>query len=406
MPAIMQPAGRQFTESRLTGLDRVTVVGSGGSAALRDVTVHAAHGELLAVLGPSGSGKTTLLRAIAGLARVRSGEVYIEGRRVTATSVPERNVAMVFESSALMPFLDVEHNLSWGLTRRGSAHGRLPEPEVRRRVSEQARGLRLSRLLGRMPTTLSAGEQGLVGTGRALVRVPSVFLLDEPLAHLDAAQRWSTCRRIVDVVKGLDVTTIYVSHDQTEALAIADRVALLSEGSVVQSGVPEEFYRRPASVFVAGFVGTPPIGLLPARPVGSSDAAGYRVGARTLPLWAPLPPEVAGHAGRPVVLGVRPEHVYDATEGCDPRLVTMPATVVRATFVGPETVVVLEVAAPPVTVPGAERSDTVADRARLRARFPRDTRLRVADTLPIAVDVAQAHVFDAVSGAALYHPAD
>jgi multiple sugar transport system ATP-binding protein len=254
-----------------------------------------------------------------------------------------------------------------------------------------------------MPGTLSAGERGAVGIGRALIRVPSVFLLDEPLAHLDAAQRLEMRRRIVTVVKELGVTTLYVTHDQADALAIADRVALLNDGVVVQDGTPLDLYERPANLFVAGFVGTPPIGLLPARLVFSAGTAGYQVAARTLPLWAPMPAQLRDRVGQYVVLGVRPEHVYDATAGCDPEFVALPATVLAVEHTGPVQHVTLAVQAPPVTAPGAG-ADVRTSRAQIRARFPARVRVPPGTSVQIAVDVGRAHVFDGATGEALWNP--
>jgi len=384
----------------VTGLDDVTVVYADGGTALKHVSLTAEPGEILAVLGPSGSGKSTLLRAVAGLVPVKSGQILIDGKVVTDLPADERRVAMVFESSTVIPFLDVSANLGWGLQVR-----HVPAAEVEQRVQEQARGLKLSRFLKRMPRTLSSGEASRVGIGHALVHAPSVFLFDEPLAHLDAHQRWAVRHRIVQVVKQHQVSTIYVTHDQAEALGVADRVALLDAGSVVQIATPSVLYSQPATVFAASFVGSPTIGLLPARPVIAGGAAGYRVGARTLPLWRQLPPELADWVDRDVVLGVRPEHVSDARNGNDPSTVTMPATVVLVEETGPDAVVTLEVAAPAVSPPGALPRETGAGgQARLRSRFARNTTVRPGQTVPIAVDAGRVYVFDPVTGRAIHHP--
>jgi multiple sugar transport system ATP-binding protein len=385
----------------ITGLDDVTVVYPGGSTALQAVTVGAEQGEILAVLGPSGSGKSTLLRAVAGLVPLRGGEVFIAGRCVTRLPVDERKVAMVFESNTVIPFLDVSENLGWGLQVR-----RVPPALARARVQEQAHGLRLSRFLRRMPSTLSSGELVRVGIGRALVHAPSAFLFDEPLAHLDAGQRWEVRRRIVNVVKQFDVSTLYVTHDQDEAMGVADRIALLEAGRVVQIATPRDLYDRPTNIFAASFVGTPTIGLLAARPVISGGSAGFRVGARTLPLWTSLPEPLSGLVNRDVVIGIRPERVHDARDGSDPNVITMPATVVRVEELGADAVVTFEVAAPAVTAPGTQPFEAGAGvgRARLRSRFRPNTTVRVGETVPIAVDVTRAHVFDPVTGKALWHP--
>jgi multiple sugar transport system ATP-binding protein len=383
-----------------TGLKDATVVYPGGATALDHVTVTAEAGEILAVLGPSGSGKSTLLRAVAGLVPVREGEVLIGGRSVTALTASQRQVAMVFESDTVIPFLDVARNLGWGLEVR-----RVEPTQIRERVGRQARGLRLDRLLPRLPRTLSSGERSRVGIGHALVHAPSAFLFDEPLAHLDAAERRAVRHRIQAVVGDHDVATLYVTHDQDEAMGIADRAVLLDAGRVVQIDPPRRLYDRPGTIFAAAFVGSPTIGLLPARPIGAAGSAGYTVGARTLPLWAPLPPALASRIGRDVVLGIRPEHVRDARAGSDPNLVTLPATVVVVEDLGAHVVVTLEIAAPAVTAPGAPTWESGPHgNARLRSVFDHEPAVRPGDTVPIAIDIARAHVFDAGTGRAVHHP--
>ncbi len=383
-----------------TGWEHVSVVRD-GTTVLRDVTLRAGEGELLVVLGASGSGKSTLLRVLAGLDEVDSGDVVIRGRTVTGIPPDRRRVSMVFETSALIPFLDVSGNLGWGLRTRG-----LPEPDVQERVTGRARHLRLSRLLSRLPAALSGGERGLAGLGRALVQTPDVFLLDEPLAGLDPAQRSTVRRQIVDLVRRLGVPTIYVTHDQAEGLAVADRVALLHQGVLVQVGGPRELYDRPGNLLAAGFVGTPSIGLLPARLVSAGGHAGFVVGPRTLPLWRPVPAPLRGHVGREVVLGLRAEDVRDAADGSDPESVALDALVTDAEFTGRHTVVTLAVGAPPVTAPGAELSGSGSSGATLHSLLPARTAIGPGDLLRVAVRAADAHVFDAVTGQALWHPAD
>jgi multiple sugar transport system ATP-binding protein len=379
-----------------TGLVDASVAYGGGTLALRRATVLAEEGELLVVLGPSGSGKSTLLKAIAGLTELRGGRVLIGGADATTRPTERRGVAMVFEYSELIPFLDVADNLGFGLTVRHR-----PKAEVDERVRAQARGLRLTRLLSRRPATLSAGERGQVGIGRALIRVPAAFLFDEPLAHHDAADRARMRRHIADVVKGLGVTTLYVTHDQSEALAIADRIVVLNEGTVVQSAPPRELYAKPATIFVAGFVGSGPLGLLAAQLVSSSGTAGFRVGARVLPLWGPVPAELRDRVGQQVLLGLRAEQVRDATDGAQAHLATLPGVVTRVEYTGADTILTVAVAAPPVSAPGADTA--AAESATLRARFPAGSTARAGSAVQISVDVARAHVFDPITGRALHH---
>jgi multiple sugar transport system ATP-binding protein len=380
-----------------TGIRGVTVL-RGDVVALREVTLLARPAELVVVLGASGSGKSTLLRTVAGLLPVAAGEVVVAGRRANSLTAGERRVAMVFESGALFPFLDVAGNMGWGLRVR-----RVPQSEVDRRVAGRAGQFRLNRLLRRKPDQLSEGERGLAGVGRAMVQTPHAFLLDEPLAHLDAAERVRVRRRIVEVVRSLGVTTLYVTHDPTEALAVADRVALLHEGSVVQFGPPAELYERPVDLLAA--VSTASIGLVPARLVVTDSLAGYRVGTRTLPLWGPAP---SGVDGRELVLGFRAEDVGPGSQpgsGSAPAssdAVTLDAVVTAVEYTGRHQAVALAVGAPPVRTPGAGLA--AAGGATLRALYPPRQAIRVGDATRVAVDARRAHVFDALTGRALHHP--
>lgn len=369
-----------------TGVEGVTVV-RGGATVLHDVTVLAGDGELLVVLGSSGSGKSTLLRAVAGLVEVRSGEVLVRGRRVTRLPPGERHAAMVFQSSALVPFLDVAGNLGWGLRAQHR-----PEAEVRERVGGRARQLRLGRLLGRRPGQLSGGERGLVGVGRALVQAPDVFLLDEPLGDLDAVQRVEVRQQVVATVRSLGVPTLYVTHDPAEGMVVADRVAVLHGGRVLQVGTPREVYERPVDLVVADLVGATPVGLLPARLVSAGGLAGFRVGTRTLPLWQPVPPPLVAYVGREVVLGLRAEDVHPAGASPDPDAVALDAVVTSVEFTGRRSEVALVVAG------GGPAGGT------LRASFPPRAGARPGDAVRVTVDATRAHVFDPATGRALRHP--
>lgn len=375
-----------------TGVRAVTVR-RGDVVALRSVTLLAAPGELVVVLGASGSGKSTLLRTVAGLLPVSSGEVVIGGEPAAGLGPGDRRVAMVFEAGALFPFLDVAGNIGWGLKARG-----VPEAEVDRRVAGRAGQFRLGKLLRRRPDQLSEGERGLVGISRALVQAPRAFLLDEPLAHLDAAERLRVRHRIVEVVRSQDVSTLYVTHDPVEALAIADRVALLHEGSVLQDGPPRSVYERPVSLLAAASVA--PIGLVPARLVVSDGLAGYLVGRWTLPLWGPPPSEVDG--GRELVLGFRPEDVRPSASSLPPSAVALDAVVTAVEYLGRNQAVTLAVGAPPVTAPGAGL--VAPGGATLRALYPAHDPIRAGDAIRVAVDARRAHVFDGITGATLHSP--
>jgi multiple sugar transport system ATP-binding protein len=378
-------------------LYEATVLRDEDAVALRGFTLLAHPGEFLVVVGPSGSGKSTVLRAIAGLAGIRSGQVRINGQDVTKLSPAARDVAMVFEYGALLPFLDVSHNLALSLQLR-----HVPRGEVDEQVQEQARRLRLTRLLSRRPASLSPGERGRVGIGRALMRTPQVFLLDEPLANLDAGSRAQLRRELADVIRGMGVTTFYVTHDQAEACAIADRVAVINNGSVLQVASPGHLYAQPADIFVAGFIGSGPLGLLRAELVSSGGLAGFRVGARTLPLWAAVPPPLQGRVGDELVIGLRPEDVRDAAENPSADLVTLPGVVRHREYTGACTLVSVAIDAEPVRAPGADPRPGEPN-ALLCVRFARHCDLPVGAPVEVAVDVSRAHVFDSRTGRALCH---
>lgn len=369
------------------GVQGLTVV-RGGTTILRDVTLMAEDGELLVVLGPSGSGKSTLLRSIAGLDDIASGEVVIKGRPVTGLPTGGRRVSMVFQADALIPFLDVARNLGFGLRIQHR-----PGDEVEQRVTGRARQLRLSRLLPRRPQQLSGGERGLAGIGRAMVQVPDVFLLDEPLGDLDAVQRTEVRRQIVEVIRSLGVAAFYVTHDPAEGLAIADRVALLHDGSVVQVGRPRELFDRPVNLLVAEFVSPRQIGLLPARLVSSGDHAGFELGTRTLPLWPGVPEPLRTFVGRDVVLGLRAEDVHAAEGAEDANTVTLNGVVADVEYHGPQTVVGVAVTGAPA-------------RTSLYACFSPHSVLQPGQPVQVAVDGTRAHVFEGDTGRALWHPVD
>jgi ABC-type sugar transport system ATPase subunit len=273
----------------------------GAVTALAGVDLEAVAGELLVVVGPSGSGKTTLLRVTAGLEPVNAGSIAIGGRDVTRAPPGRRNVAMVFQNYALFPHLTAEENIGIGLEAR-----EVPKAERRRRVAEAAEVVGCAALLERRPAELSGGERQRVALARALVRDPDAYLLDEPLSNLDAQLRVQMRAELKELHRRVGATMVYVTHDQVEALTLGDTLVVLERGAVQQTGTPDELFRRPANLFVARFIGSPPMNVLPARVEDGRVAAGR--------LRVPVPSDLGQLPDR-LELGVRPEHVRLADEG-------------------------------------------------------------------------------------------
>lgn len=271
----------------------------GAVRACANIQLHVANGEFVTLLGPSGCGKTTLLHIIAGLEEATSGEIRIGGQVVNQLSPFERDVAMVFQNYALYPHMTVEENIGFSLHLR-----KCPKEEIRTRVSKVAQMLELEHLLARLPRELSGGQQQRVAIGRAVIREPAIFLFDEPFSNLDAALRVRMRSEVKELHQRLNVTSIFVTHDQEEALSLSDRVAVLRAGEVEQYGTPAEVYSRPASKYVARFIGSPQLDIFSGVVESQDGQAVYRVGdlAVTLPANQSL-------RGDNLDLGVRPEHV-------------------------------------------------------------------------------------------------
>ena len=252
--------------------DRVRKVYSRGDRpAVDDFTLEAGDGEFLVLVGPSGCGKSTSLRMVAGLETPTSGRIFIGGRDVTGLPPKDRDIAMVFQNYALYPHMTVEENLSFGLKLR-----RVPKAEIARRVASAAETLGLSEYMGRLPKALSGGQRQRVALGRAIVREPAVFLFDEPLSNLDAKMRVEMRAEIIRLHNRLGATMIYVTHDQTEAMTMGERIVVMSEGRIQQAAPPLEVYERPANTFVAGFIGTPPMNVFPPGVLVPGRTAGIR----------------------------------------------------------------------------------------------------------------------------------
>jgi multiple sugar transport system ATP-binding protein len=269
-----------------------------GGAIIEDLSLRIEDGELLVLVGPSGCGKSTALRMIAGLEDVTSGAISIGGRVVNDVPPKERNVAMVFQSYALYPHMTCRENLAFSLKLR-----KVPAAEVKRRVDEAARALAIEHLLERKPRVLSGGQQQRVAIGRAIVREPEVLLMDEPLSNLDAALRGSMRAELRRLHRRLGTTFVYVTHDQTEALTLGDRIAVLRSGALLQCDSPRRIYDRPACLFVATFIGSPPMNLLPADLVRDGERALLSAPGLRLAL-----PSAGAREGK-VIAGIRPEHL-------------------------------------------------------------------------------------------------
>jgi ABC-type sugar transport system ATPase subunit len=367
--------------------DGVTKVYPGPVVAVDGLTLEVADGEFLILVGPSGCGKSTALRMVAGLERISDGAITIGDRVVNDVPPMDRDVAMVFQSYALYPHMTVERNLAFGLRQR-----RTPREEVRRRVDEVARMLGLEDLLRRRPGQLSGGQRQRVAMGRALVREPEVFLLDEPLSNLDAKLRVEMRAELKRLHRRVGVTTIYVTHDQVEAITLGDRIAVLSDGVLQQVGPPQDVYDDPANVFVAGFIGSPAMNLLTGR------ARGGRVTVGEVEL-----PEVSVPDGE-VLVGIRPEGLRPVGEGAPGPVFDVQVEVVEP--LGEEVLVHGSVDARPAG--GARQleratllSDAAAgDRATVVLRLPPEERPPAGSSLRVAVAPNAVRLFDLASGVA------
>ena len=378
-------------------VEHVTKVFPGDVVALDDVSLRIADGEFIALVGPSGCGKSTLLRALAGLEEVTSGSMSIGGRDVTDLAPRRRDVAMVFQSYALYPHMSVRQNLGYGLKVR-----RTPKAEIRRRVDEVAGMLGLEDLLERRPAQLSGGQRQRVAMGRAIVREPRAFLMDEPLSNLDAKLRVGMRASLAQLHGRLGVTTVYVTHDQVEAMTLGQRVAVMRDGRILQVDTPQALYEEPMNRFVAGFIGSPAMNLVEA----TIDGDEVVFGQFRLPLDEGRRP-VSGT--RSVVLGVRPESFEDAAfSGTDLPGFDVDVAVVEE--LGSDAHVFFPVAAPLITPDalqdeGEDGSPLVASEvALLNARVDPRTAARIGSTLRLVIDPARFHFFDPETGLSMLEP--
>jgi multiple sugar transport system ATP-binding protein len=368
-------------------LDAVTKVYPGPVVAVRELSLDIGDGEFLILVGPSGCGKSTALRMVAGLERISSGTIAVDGRVINDVPPKDRDIAMVFQNYALYPHMTVSKNLAFGLRQR-----RTPRDDVRRRVEEISRMLGIEELLGRRPGQLSGGQRQRVAMGRALVREPAVFLLDEPLSNLDAKLRVEMRAELRRLQDRIGVTTIYVTHDQVEAMTLGDRIAVLSEGVLQQVGSPQDVYDRPDNVFVAGFIGSPSMNLLRGR----VDDGRISAGSIHLAEASRIP---AGD----VIVGFRPEALAPVGEGGPGSSFEVLVDVVEP--LGDEVLVHGSVPAE-AAVPSTDGDEpplglTSSDAANVTLRLAPDQRPRTGSRLRVAVASKDVRLFDADTGLAI-----
>jgi multiple sugar transport system ATP-binding protein len=367
-------------------LEDVTKRFPGGVVAVRELSLEVEPGEFLVLVGPSGCGKTTALRMVAGLEPVTSGEIRIDGRAVTRLPPRDRDIAMVFQNYALYAHMSVRNNMAFGLKMAGT-----PKKEIQRRVDEAAAMLGLSDLLDRKPKQLSGGQRQRVAMGRAIVREPAAFLMDEPLSNLDAKLRVDMRGEIIRVQRRIAAPTLYVTHDQTEAMTMGDRVAILRDGVLQQLGTPDEIYDNPVNVFVASFIGSPSMNLVDARLEEEDGRLVAVFGSSRLRIGEGLlerRPGLRAHAGEHVTLGIRPEDFGDAPAGADPGTVVT-LTAARVESLGSEQVAYLD--------SGTDGSAPDGVTARLERRAA----VEEGKPMRLAVDVERLYFFDRETGAAL-----
>ncbi|HTU30855.1 MAG TPA: sn-glycerol-3-phosphate ABC transporter ATP-binding protein UgpC [Solirubrobacteraceae bacterium] len=381
-----------------------------GTLAVDGLDLEIGDGEMMILVGPSGCGKTTALRMIAGLEEITDGELWLDDQMVNELAPKSRDMAMVFQNYALYPHMTVRQNMSFGLEQ-----AKLEKGEIARRVAEAAATLDLTEHLDRKPAQLSGGQRQRVAMGRAIVREPKAFLMDEPLSNLDAKLRTQMRTELARIQGDLGTTTVYVTHDQIEAMTLGDRVAVMSAGVLQQVGSPQELYARPENLFVAGFMGSPAINLLPARVEGES----LQTPIGEVPLDGRLR-DALGRAERRdgVVVGLRPEHLLDDGlngHGGNGGGVTFTGDVTVLEAMGaeyyaylelPEHTAVGEMAGMDRTTAAEAGVDPVArrDSGQLVARLPLDSRVRERGPITLRFDPARLHVFDPHSGRRLTDP--
>jgi multiple sugar transport system ATP-binding protein len=380
-------------------LDGVTKSYPDGTAAVNNLSITIADGEFVILVGPSGCGKSTTLNMIAGLEEITSGELRVGGERMNERPTRDRDIAMVFQSFALYPHMTVGQNIAFPLTLL-----KMGKSEIAHKVEQTAKTLDLADLLDRKPSQLSGGQRQRVAMGRAIVRNPKAFLMDEPLSNLDAKLRVQMRTEIARLQQRLGTTTVYVTHDQTEAMTLGDRVAVMSAGSVQQVGPPDELYRRPANLFVAGFIGSPAMNFFPA----ALTEIGVRLPFGEIPLTGAVYDRLKQEHRTPddLIAGIRPEHFQDAAvidAYAKIRSLVFDVTVDLVESLGAEKYVYFEVDGP--SAEAVQLADVAALSAagadEFVARVPVQSKAAVGHSLQLALDPDNVLLFDPRTGANL-----
>ena len=384
----------------------------GAKPAVDRLSLTVADGDLVVLVGPSGSGKSTALRMLAGLEPIDAGSVRINGRDVVDVQPKDRDIAMVFQNYALYPSKTVAENMAFPLKMRG-----MEKEERGQRVREAAEMLGLTEYLDRKPKALSGGQRQRVAMGRAIVREPQVFLMDEPLSNLDAKMRVQTRAQIAEMQNRLAVSTVYVTHDQVEAMTMGDRVAVMRKGELQQVAPPQELYDHPVNLFVGGFIGSPAMNLVEATLSAENGSLRAEAGGQTLTLASDLldaRPDLKGYEGKDVVLGIRPENLEDAALASDtPSDRRLRGKVELTEALGSEVMVHFTVDAPPaLTDDVRELAQDVGDERRatgeaeehttMVGRFDAHSKVQEGETAEVAVDTRSLHFFDPETGLGIY----
>ena len=394
-------------------LESVSKVYGDGTLAVDDLNLRIEDGEFVVLVGPSGCGKTTALRMVAGLEEITEGSIHVGDTLVNDLPPKDRDVAMVFQNYALYPHMSAFDNIGFGLKMRG-----VPRAEIARRVEAAAKVLGLEEVLRKKPRTLSGGQRQRVAMGRAIVREPRAFLMDEPLSNLDAKLRVEMRAEITRIQRDLEVTTMYVTHDQTEAMTLGDRVAVMSRGILQQLASPQDVYDRPVNLFVAEFIGSPSMNVAEGELVRVDGSVRVRFGGAAEltvpPAVLEARPALGAFEGRPLVVGIRPEDIDDAafSDG-DLEGRTLTATLDIREDMGSEVYGHFPVHAKPVLTEdvkdalGEEAVEAEAEaarrgRRRFIARLDRTTRAREREQVELAVDTRRLHFFDEETGRAIY----